>query len=150
MRRLRGLSAQLLLFVVLPLFLILSAVALGSVAIHQNSMRVMVGERDLEAVRTAAAALPDPAYTDSQHIRDVLVELQGSPQTTVMLVDREGRVVCHTDPRQVGQLSSHPGVAEALAGLSGVIYRSDVPGGEEHVVAYAPVPLSPAGGQQPE
>jgi len=147
MKRLRGLSAQLLLFIILPLFLILSAVALGSVAIHQNSMRVMVGERDLKAVRTAAAALSDPAHADSQHIRDVLVELHASPETTVMLVDREGRALYHTDPRQVGQLVSHPGVTEALAGRSGTFYRSDVPGGEEHVVAYAPVPLSPAGGE---
>jgi signal transduction histidine kinase len=110
----------------------------------------MVGERDLEAVRTAAAALSDPAHTDSRHIKDVLGELQGSPQTTVMLVDREDRVLYHSDPRQVGRLSSHPGVAEALSGLSGVVYRPDVPGGKEHVVAYAPVPLARPGGGQPE
>jgi len=93
MKRLRGLSAQLLLFVILPLFLILTAVALGSVIIHQQSMRVIVGERDLKAVRTAAAALSDIAHADSQHVRDVLVELQASPQMTVMLVDHEGRAV---------------------------------------------------------
>jgi len=141
MKRLRGLSAQLLLFIILPLFLILTAVALGSVAVHQSSMRVMVGERDLKAVRTAAAALSDPAQTDSQHVRDVLVELQANPQTTVMLVDGEGRAVYHSDPSQVGQIESHPGVTEALAGRSGILYRPDRPGGEEHVVAFAPVPL---------
>ena len=149
MRRLRGLSAQLLLFIVLPLFLILSTIALGSVAIHQNSMRVMVGERDARAVRTAAAALSDPNHVDSQHVRDVLAELQASPSTVVMLVDREGRVLYDTDASQLGQLVSHPGVTEALVGHSGMLYRPDVPGGEEHVVAYAPVPLTPAGGQPP-
>jgi len=149
MKRLRGLSTQLLLFIILPLFLIVSAIALGSVAIHQSSMRVMVAERDLRAVRTAAAALSDPVHADSQHVRNVLAELQASPQTTVMLVDREGRVLYHSDPRQVGQLDPHPGVTEALAGHSGTLYRSDVAGGEEHVVAYAPVPLSPASGQAP-
>jgi signal transduction histidine kinase len=147
MKRLRGLSAQLLLFIILPLFLILSAVALGSAVIHQNSMRVMVGERDLKAVRTAAAALSDPVYADSRHIQDVMVELHASPQTTVMLVDKEGRVLYHSDPGQLGQRGSHPGVTEALAGHSGMFYQSDVPGGEEHVVAYAPVPLSPTVGQ---
>jgi len=148
MKRLRGLSAQLLLFIILPLFLILTAVALGSVAVHQSSMRVMVGERDLKAVRTAAAALSDPAQTDSQHVRDVLVELQANPQTTVMLVDGEGRAVYHSDPSQVGQIESHPGVTEALAGRSGILYRPDRPGGEEHVVAFAPVPLVRSGGEQ--
>jgi len=148
MKRLRGLSAQLLLFIILPLFLILTTVAVGSVAIHQNSMRAMVGERDLKAVRTAAAALSDPAHADSQHIRDVLVELQANPLTTVMLVDREGRAVYHSDPSQVGQIESHPGVTEALAGRSGILYRPDRPGGEEHVVAFAPVPLVRSGGEQ--
>ena len=144
MKRLRGLSAQLLLFVILPLFLILTAVALGSVIIHQQSMRVIAGERDLKAVRTAAAALSDIAHADSQHVRDVLVELQASPQMTVMLVDHEDRAVYYSDPSQVGQVVSHPGVTEALAGHSGILYRPDVPGGDEHVVAYAPVPLSEA------
>jgi signal transduction histidine kinase len=36
-------------------------------------------------------------------------------------------------------------VAEALAGHSGTLYRTDRPGGEEHVVAYAPVPADTAG-----
>jgi len=148
MKRLRGLSAQLLLLIVLPLFLVLSAVTLGSVAIHQNSMREMVAERDLKAARTAAASLSDPAHTDSQHIQAVLTELQADPQTTVMLVDREGRAIYDSDPRRVGQLVSHPGVAEALEGGSGILYRSDVPGGEEQVVAYAPVPLALTGGAQ--
>ena len=147
MKRLRGLSAQLLLFIILPLFLILMAVALGSVIIHQHSMRTMVGERDLKAVRTAAAALSDPAHADTQHIQAVLIELQASPQTTVMLVDREGRAIYHSDSSQIGQLQSHPGLVEALAGHSGLLYRPDVPGGDEHVVAYAPVPSQALDGQ---
>jgi signal transduction histidine kinase len=150
MKRLRGLSAQVLLFVILPLFLILMAVALGSVIIHQSSMRVIVGERDLKAVRTAAAALSDVAYADSQHIRNLLVELQAGPQMTVMLVDREGRAVYHSDPREIGQLQSHPGVVEALAGRTGILYRPEAQGGGENVVAFAPVPLSEPSGGQPE
>jgi len=146
MKRLRGLSAQLILYTILPLFLVLSTVALGSVTIHQNSMREMVAERDLRTVRVVAAALAEPVLAqDSARVHGLLTELQMSPQTVVMLVDAQGRAVYHSEARLIGQLLSHPGVAEALAGKSGTLYRADKAGGDEHVVAFAPVPGSESG-----
>jgi signal transduction histidine kinase len=141
MKRARGLSTQLLFALLLLIFLGLAAIALGSVLVHQDSMRQLVSERDLRAVRTAATALAEsPCQEESPHNRDVLRELQVSPQTTVFLVNRDGRIIVHTDPQQVGQVSTHPGVAEALSGRSGTLFRADRPGGSEHVVAYAPIP----------
>ena len=141
MKRLRGLSAQLLFYTILPLFLVLSAVALGSVTVHQNSMREMVGDRDLRTVRAVAVALNDPSLAqDSRRVRSLMAELQMNPQTTVMLVDAQGRAIYHTDARLINQSLSHPGVAEALTGQSGTLYRADRPGGQEHVVAYSAVP----------
>lgn len=55
--RLRGLSAQLLLLIVLPLTLLLIAVAFAGVNLHQRDMRALVGERDHRAVTLTAAAL---------------------------------------------------------------------------------------------
>lgn len=55
--RLRGLSAQLLLLIVLPLTLLLIAVAFAGVNLHQRDMRALVGERDQRAVTITAAAL---------------------------------------------------------------------------------------------
>lgn len=55
--RLRGLSAQLLLLIVLPLTLLLIAVAFAGVNLHQRDMRALVGERDHRAVTITAAAL---------------------------------------------------------------------------------------------
>ncbi len=55
--RLRGLSAQLLLLIVLPLTLLLVAVAFAGVSLHQRDMRELVGERDHRAVTITAAAL---------------------------------------------------------------------------------------------
>ncbi|MCL7453075.1 MAG: histidine kinase [Anaerolineae bacterium] len=148
MRGLRGLSAQLLLFIVLPLFLALSAIAVGSAVVHQRSMRAVIGERDLRAVLAAAAGLATPAgRPDSQRIQAVLDPLQASPETAVRLADAQGRIVYGTSPQEVGQASSHPGVAKALAGQSGLLYRADRPGGPEHVVAYAPVPVAAQTGQ---
>lgn len=55
--RLRGLSAQLLLLIILPLTLLLIAVAFVGVNLHQRDMRALVGERDHRAVTLTAAAL---------------------------------------------------------------------------------------------
>jgi hypothetical protein len=106
LRGLRGLSAQLLLFLVLPLFLVVTAVALGSVLVHQRSMRALVGARDLRAVRVAAAALSTPAGLQNEpYVQSLLDELEANPGTVVMLVDPQSRIVYDTDPQQVGRAS---------------------------------------------
>jgi hypothetical protein len=57
MRTLRGLRAQMLLWTILPLILILVAVSFGSITLHQRSMRDMVARRDAQLVELAAARL---------------------------------------------------------------------------------------------
>ena len=59
MIRLRGLSVQLFLFIILPLTLLLAAIAIGGVSLHQRAMRQMVGERDERTTRAAAAAMEE-------------------------------------------------------------------------------------------
>lgn len=56
---LSGLAPELFLVVVLPLTLALLLVTFGGIALHQEAMRVMVGERDQRAARAAAAALSE-------------------------------------------------------------------------------------------
>lgn len=55
--RWRGLTLQLFVVIVLPITALLLVVAFGGVALHQNAMRGMVGERDERAVRSAAGAI---------------------------------------------------------------------------------------------
>jgi signal transduction histidine kinase len=143
MNRLRGLSAQLLLFTILPLFLVLSGVALGSVVVHQTWMRSMVAERDLRAVRTAAAALAGATFAADARVAELLGELQMTPETVVILVDDGGRVLYHLGEHPAGDVTSHPGVIAALAGHSGTFYGAGIGAGREQVIAYAPV--EPAG-----
>lgn len=57
MRTLRGLRAQILLWTILPLILILVGVSFGSITLHQRSMRDMVARRDAQLVALAAARL---------------------------------------------------------------------------------------------
>jgi len=53
----RGFTTQLVVFTILPLTLLLLAIALGSVYLHQKDMRALVGERDERAIHSAAAAV---------------------------------------------------------------------------------------------
>jgi len=53
----RGFTTQLVVLTILPLTLLLLAIALGSVYMHQQDMRALVGERDERAVQAASAAL---------------------------------------------------------------------------------------------
>ena len=56
---LRGLRVQLLLWTVLPLTLVLVAVAVIGISTHQRSMRELVEELDARSARLAAAHLSD-------------------------------------------------------------------------------------------
>jgi len=53
----RGFTTQLVVLTILPLTLLLLVIALGSVYMHQQDMRALVGERDERAVQAASAAL---------------------------------------------------------------------------------------------
>jgi signal transduction histidine kinase len=53
----RGFTLQLFLITVLPLTVLLLAVAFGSQALHHQAMRSLVGDRDLQTVRAASSSL---------------------------------------------------------------------------------------------
>src|SRR4030066_268277 len=55
----RGLVWQLFVITILPLAILTVVIAFGSLTVHQKAMRMLVGERDERAVRTAAAALEE-------------------------------------------------------------------------------------------
>ncbi len=55
----RSLNWQLMFITILPVTALVLLVAVGSLSVHQNAMRNMVGERDSLVVRTAATAIED-------------------------------------------------------------------------------------------
>lgn len=57
--RWRGLNLQLFLLIFLPVTGILLLITFGSLTLHQRAMRILVGERDERAARTAAAAISE-------------------------------------------------------------------------------------------
>jgi signal transduction histidine kinase len=70
---LRGLTVQLLAITVLPLTLLLLAIVFGSVSLHQQDMRALVGERDERAVQSAAAALDSELHHRAANISNLVV-----------------------------------------------------------------------------
>jgi signal transduction histidine kinase len=81
---LRGLTVQLLAITVLPLTLLLLLIAFGSVSLHQQDMRALVGERDERAVQSAAAALASELHHRAASITN-LVALAGLSNDTTFI-----------------------------------------------------------------
>lgn len=67
----RGLTLQLLIYVILPLTVLMIAIPLGSMIIHQQAMRALVGERDTRATRATADAISEQIAHRSAAIQGV-------------------------------------------------------------------------------
>lgn len=80
---LRGLTVQLLAITVLPLTLLLLLITFGSVSLHQQDMRALVGERDERAVQAAAAALTSELHHRAANIVNLaaLAEASDNPNS---------------------------------------------------------------------
>ncbi len=110
---LRGLTVQLLAITVLPLTLLLLLIAFGSVSLHQQDMRTLVGERDERAVQAAAAALASELHHRASNIMNLveLVELSGNTSSIhstsdlaedfdggLAYLDPDGGIITSTSP----------------------------------------------------
>lgn len=86
---LRGLTVQLLAITVLPLTLLLLLIAFGSVYLHQQDMRALVGERDERAVQSAAAALASELHHRAASISNLaaLADLSNSTSSIIATDD---------------------------------------------------------------
>ena len=78
---LRGLTVQLLAITVLPLTVLLLLIAFGSVSLHQQDMRALVGERDERAVQAAAAVLASELHHRAASISNLVALAELSDNT---------------------------------------------------------------------
>ncbi len=128
LRRWRSLPLQLFALTVLPLAVLLLAIAFGSLNLHQSAMRTMVGERDERAIRAAAAAITEQLHHRRDAIRSLALQAANadSPEHALadaafMLPDFEGGVAIFTPDGTLYTTSStpdqwqSPAVTEALA-----------------------------------
>ena len=121
---LRGITVQLLAITVLPLTLLLLLIAFGSVALHQQDMRALVGERDERAVQAAAAALASELHHLEASITHLAQLAEISPDTLIhtsqdILLDFDGGLAYLTMDGQPITSTGSASIWQALA-------RSDV------------------------
>lgn len=87
LQRWRGLPLQLFVITVLPLTLLLLAIAFGSLALHQRAMRTMVGERDERATRAAATAISEQLNHRQAAIRGLALQAVNANEPDHALID---------------------------------------------------------------
>ena len=74
---------QLITIILLPLTLILLVITFGSITVHQNAMRSMVGERDARLVSTAARALGAQIDLRVKELTGLVLMLPSDPSESV-------------------------------------------------------------------
>ncbi len=103
MRRWRSFPVQLFVLIVFPLVALLLIITLGSLTLHQQAMRNMVGERDERAIRAAAAAISEQLNHRHSAIRSLALQVavthdpeHALADATFLLPDFEGGVALYT------------------------------------------------------
>ncbi len=126
MRWLRSLQAQLILWAVLPVTLVIIGLALTGVYSHQQEMLDFVIERDRVLANVIARRLEEdlaegrlsPSDTG---LGDWLEEAVGDAPLTVWIVDRAGQLLATTGPRAPKQERDLPGMRTVLAQEEGAL-----------------------------
>ena len=152
---LHGLQAQVLLWTVLPLTILLIVFSLGGVSSHQQSMQELATEehsrlvlalselisvqRDNYALRNQVTL--DQVPIDALDLDRILNVNHPDTISTVVVIDQDGQILFGKgELPSANDIRSWPGVSNVLAGENGVLFTPDPTSGD--VVAYAPVPNS--------
>ncbi|HLF81189.1 MAG TPA: hypothetical protein VI410_05410, partial [Anaerolineales bacterium] len=152
--RVGGLHLQLLALIVLPFSLILLAVALAGIGVHQGAMRQLVAERDERSARAAAAAISEQLHHREAAVRGLALSAResASPERALQeaaflfpdfdgglaITDRQGVVLASSSP--VGDWAGrplHPWI-DTLKQGRGSFSSSFVVGGESMVMVGSP------------
>ncbi len=154
--RFYGLRAQVLLWTVLPLTILLIIFSVTGVQGHQAAMKSLASQENSRLVLALAqlialeienVALRQDISTDQ--VPSSALNLQrwlsidhAEAESAVVLLDQEGDILFQWGALlPVGSSSDWLGAAEALAGQHAVVFTSDTMHGE--IVAYAPIPNRP-------
>lgn len=151
MNRLRRVNPlQWLVLSGLPLVAVLGAVSLGSVVVHNNSMRSTAAERTSRLSAVAAQLTGRALETCAEaerlaraclaglDLNGIMHPLGGPAHTIAYVVGPDGRAAAHINPIDVGaDMRDRPGVAEVLHGAQGTASNPGEP--EARIIAYAPV-----------
>ena len=147
-----GLRAQVLLWTVLPLTILLIIFAFSGVNSHQSSMRALAVDENTRLIgalsRLIAAQVenyslrqqitPDQVRASDLDLDSQLAVEHPNSTGTVALLDQDGSVLFSRGTIPPSEdILTWPGVAQALAGESGALFASESEHGD--VVVYTPI-----------
>jgi len=150
---LHGLRAQVLLWTVLPLTILLIIFAFSGVSSHQSSMRALAVEENSRLIGALARLITsqrenyawrndiplEQVQANDLDLNTLLAVEHPHAVGTVALLDYDGSILFsrgNLPPNNA--IMDWLGVAEVLAGESDVLFTSDTMHGD--VIAYAPIP----------
>ncbi len=140
----RSLQAQLILWAILPVTLVLIALAFTGVITHEHAMQAFVAERNAVVARLLAQRIEEGLAQgfirpDGQALSAEALMEGATLSAELAVVDREGRILLHSDPQRVGLSAlDDPSVALALQVGSGSFTASGA-AHHEVLVTVAPV-----------
>ncbi len=145
-RALRRLQFQLFLWAVLPVTLVIIAVAFTGVFAHQREMRDFVTDRNLSAARLMARSIGDglafgTLSPDAEGLSEWLLPIAKEQPQSVSLLVIDGRGMILASPKRPGEPELPPGLGidQALEQREGsVILPTELHG--PVLVTFAPVP----------
>ena len=146
---LRSLQAQLLLWAILPVTLVIIGLSFTGIYTHQHAMRGFVARRDQLLARVLATSLEDALRTgtvalDGEGVSDWLPIAPGDATVTVLIVDNGdngdngGRVLAHSDPSSVDTIDDTLWGPEVLSQAGGSVVTGNT-ADELAIVTFAPV-----------
>lgn len=152
---LHGLRAQVLLWTVLPLTILLIIFAFSGVNSHQSSMRALVVDENTRLVEALSRLIAvqvenyawrqqissDQVQANDLDLNTLLAVEHPNSIGTVALLDQDGSILFSRGMNPPSDdIMTWPGVAQVLAGESGALFTSDAEHGD--VVVYTPIPNS--------
>jgi len=138
---LRGLTVQLLAVTVLPLTLLLLLIAFGSVSLHQQDMRALVGERDERAAQAAAAALASELHHRAASVNNLAMFAEQSEELSsitatqdfssdfhggLAYLDQNGRLIDTTLPSKLWGWAAQSEIALASPTDPGPVFSAPI------------------------
>ncbi len=148
---LHGLHAQVLLWTVLPLTILLIIFAFSGVNSHQSSMQALAVDENTRLVSALSRLITaqvetyalrneipvDQVQASDLDLNSILAVEHPHSSGTVALLDQDGTVLFSRGVPPIEDIRSWTGASEVLAGESGALFTSDTLHGD--VVAYTPV-----------
>jgi signal transduction histidine kinase len=143
LRWMRSLQAQLLLWTILPVTLVVIGLSLAGIYTHQDEMSDFVIQRDALLARMLARGLQDELdqgriTPDGGGLGEWLPVAEEDLPGSVFIVDGSGRVLATSNPGVAEAVRKDPGMQEVLSQVEGAVMMGE-PTGDQSILTFSSV-----------